>query len=359
MAACDIGQGDGLLLRTGQTSAIAVDTGPDPGLEDACLKRFHVADLSLVVLTHFHEDHIGGLAGLLAGRKVAAIETTTVDDPPSGAAKVRQEAAAAGVPVRRVVPGERVAIGPVAWHVLWPDRPDALLGPIASNAPGSDPTREDEMPIDGGDDRGGSSHSGGHGGGGDDGGGHGGGGHGGSGHSGGGHGGSHGGAEGSGPNNTSIVIAVTISGPAAPVTLLLTGDIETPVQNLLLAAHRSELRATVLKVPHHGSSNQAPDFVGAVDPAVAIISAGKGNPYGHPTARALRLMGSGGARVYRTDLDGDVAVSPAAGSEGGIVVGAQRGEGSPGGGPSARGTPEPADPPTRRHSHSHPKSSTW
>jgi len=376
IAACDIGQGDGLLLRTGQTSAIAVDTGPDPGLEDACLKRFHVADVPLVVLTHFHEDHIGGLTGLLAGRKVAAIETTTVNDPPSGAAKVRREAAAAGVPVRRVVPGEHVAIGPVAWHVLWPDRPDALLGPIASDAPGSDPTREDEMPMDdeghgadghggggyGGGDHGGSSR---HGGRYDRGGGYGDGHHGGSSH-GGGHGGSglgsssgHGGPEGSGPNNTSIVIAVTISGPATPVTLLLTGDIETPVQSLLLAAHRSELRATVLKVPHHGSSNQAPDFVGAVDPAVAIISAGKGNPYGHPTARALRLMGSGGARVYRTDLDGDVAVSPAAGPDGGIVVGAQRGEGSPGGGPSARGTPEPAEPPARRHGHSHSKSSTW
>jgi competence protein ComEC len=310
IAACDVGQGDGLLLRTGPTSAIAVDTGPDPGLEDACLHRFHVTDFPLVVLTHFHEDHIGGLTGLLAGRRVAAIETTTVDDPPAGAAQVRQEAAAAGVPVRRVVPGEHVSIGPVAWHVLWPDRADALPAVIGTE------------------------------------------------NSGGSNGGS-GGGEGSGPNNTSIVIAVTISGRAAPITLLLTGDIETPVQNLLLLAHRSELRATVLKVPHHGSSNQAPEFVGAVDPAVAIISAGKGNPYGHPTAHALSLMGSGGARVYRTDLDGDVAVSPAGGPEGGVVVGAQRGDGSPGGEPSAHGTPEPRDIPTRRHGHPHTKPTAW
>jgi hypothetical protein len=282
-----------------------------------------------------HEDHIGGLTGLLAGRNVGAIETTTVDDPPSGAAQVRREAAAAGVPVRRVVPGEHVSIGPVAWHVLWPDRADALPGPT-TEPPGSDASREDVMPPQGHGhshgDRGGDGDGSSSGGGGS-------------------------GAEGSGPNNSSIVIAVSISGPTVPMTLLLTGDIETPVQNLLLADHRSELRATVLKVPHHGSSNQAPEFVGAVDPAVAIISVGQGNPYGHPTARALRLMGSGGARVYRTDLDGDIAVSPASGPEDGVVVGAQHGDGSPGGGPSASGAPEPGDLPTRRHGHPHTKSS--
>jgi competence protein ComEC len=154
-------------------------------------------------------------------------------------------------------------------------------------------------------------------------------------------------------------MAVSLSGPAAPMTVLLTGDIETPVQNILLATYRPELRATVLKVPHHGSSNQAPGFIGAVAPAVAIISAGKGNPYGHPTAHALRLMGSGGARVYRTDIDGDVAVATEPGPDGGVVVSAQHGDGSPGEGPSARGTPEPGDSPTRRHGRPHAKATGW
>ncbi|HZP51117.1 MBL fold metallo-hydrolase, partial [Actinocrinis sp.] len=57
MAVCDVGQGDALLLHTGPASAIAVDTGPEPAREDACLRRFGITNLPLVILTHFHEDH--------------------------------------------------------------------------------------------------------------------------------------------------------------------------------------------------------------------------------------------------------------------------------------------------------------
>jgi competence protein ComEC len=310
-AVCDVGQGDALLLHTGPSSAIAVDTGPEPGREDACLRRFAITDLPLVILTHFHEDHIGGLTGLLPGRKVTAIETTIIDDPPAGAARVREEAAAAGVPMRRVQPFERGSLGRVSWHALWPD-PDEL--PSVAGPPSGDDMGEEPR----------------------------------SGH--------RGGGEGSGPNNSSIVLAVRIAAsPVAagnPLTLLLTGDIETPVQQLLLAgSHRDELRATVLKVPHHGSANQAPGFEEAVDPSVSVISVGRGNPYGHPAARALRLMGSGGARVYRTDLDGDVVIGQSS-APGQVAVRAQRGDGTPGDQAGNRDGPQPGTAPTRRHAHS-------
>jgi competence protein ComEC len=177
------------------------------------------------------------------------------------------------------------------------------------------------------------------------------------------------GGEGSGPNNSSIVLAVKIAAAAAsagtgnPLTALLTGDIETPVQQLLLAgSHRDELRASVLKVPHHGSSNQAPDFVAAVDPGVSVISVGRGNPYGHPTVRALRLVGSRGARVYRTDLDGDVVIGQTIADPGRaadpnvISVRAQHGDGTPGDQAGGPGSQQPGVPPTRRHSHHRPMS---
>jgi competence protein ComEC len=119
-AVCDVGQGDALFLADGPHTAIAVDTGPDPGREDACASRLGITDVPLVVLTHFHADHVDGLAGLLHGRRVGEIETTTVEDPPAGAAQVARLAAAARVPVVRVAPDERRSIGPVGWRVLWP-----------------------------------------------------------------------------------------------------------------------------------------------------------------------------------------------------------------------------------------------
>jgi competence protein ComEC len=337
MAVCDVGQGDALLLHTGPSAAIAVDTGPQPDREDACLRRFAITELPLVVLTHFHEDHIGGLTGLLPGRKVAAIETTLLDDPPAGARRVREEAAAAGVPVRRMRPFERGSLGRVSWHALWPD-PDELASVVE---PPSDGHLAEE-PGMGGDGKWGAGHGGSHGGG---------------------HGVGHGG-EGSGPNNSSIVLAVSIAAsvasgisagaPASPLTALLTGDIETPVQQLLLAgSHRDELRATVLKVPHHGSANQAPGFEAAVDPGVSVISVGRGNPYGHPAVRALRLMGAGGARVYRTDLDGDVVIGQSA-DPGQVAVRAQHGEGVPGDQAGIRDGPPPGDSTNRRRERARP-----
>ncbi|MGW5352751.1 ComEC/Rec2 family competence protein [Streptomyces sp. NPDC004031] len=123
-AMCDVGQGDALALSAGPGSAVVVDTGPDPALADRCLRDLRVTSVPLLILTHFHADHADGLGGVLRGRAVGAIETTVLDEPAPEAARVRREAAAAGVPVLRAAAGEQRAVGPLAWRVLWPP-PDA------------------------------------------------------------------------------------------------------------------------------------------------------------------------------------------------------------------------------------------
>ncbi|OIV35397.1 hypothetical protein BIV57_21810, partial [Mangrovactinospora gilvigrisea] len=95
VVACDVGQGDAIVLATGTPgSAVVVDAGPDPAPVDRCLRRLGVRRIPLLVLTHFHADHVGGVPGVLRGRRVGEIEVSPVDEPAGGGARVARWAAA-------------------------------------------------------------------------------------------------------------------------------------------------------------------------------------------------------------------------------------------------------------------------
>ncbi|MFE6891849.1 ComEC/Rec2 family competence protein [Streptomyces sp. NPDC057694] len=117
---CDVGQGDALVLAAGAGAGIVVDAGPDPLRVDRCLRSLGITRIPLVLLTHFHADHVAGLPGVLRGRSVGAIETTGFAEPADQAAFVRRLAAARGLPMVRAVAGERRGSGPLDWQVLWP-----------------------------------------------------------------------------------------------------------------------------------------------------------------------------------------------------------------------------------------------
>ncbi len=70
---CDVGQGDGYVINLHDDRAIVIDVGPDPNLIDQCLRRLDISTIALLILTHPHADHIGGLSGARKGRKVEAI----------------------------------------------------------------------------------------------------------------------------------------------------------------------------------------------------------------------------------------------------------------------------------------------
>jgi competence protein ComEC len=231
LVGCDVGQGDALALRVGPGAAVVIDAGPDPTLVDACLSRLGVRHVPLLLLSHFHLDHVGGIAGVLRGRTVDAIGVGGFDEPAEGVAAVR----ATHVPMTELSVGESLTIGEVSLQVLGPLQ--ELHG-----------TRSD-------------------------------------------------------PNNNSLIVRAVV----ASVSILLPGDAEHDAERSLLSAG-APLAADVLKVPHHGSAWSEPAFLDAAAARVAIVEVGIDNDYGHPSPGVIAHLSRSGARVLRTDLDGDVAV---------------------------------------------------
>jgi competence protein ComEC len=107
-------------------------------------------------------------------------------------------------------------------------------------------------------------------------------------------------------NNDSLVLRLQYG----TRSLLLPGDAEKQVEKEMLGENSAEsLRVDVLKAGHHGSKNSTtPEFLAATQPRVGIISAGEGNPYGHPSPELLERLENAGVRILRTDRDGAVHV---------------------------------------------------
>jgi competence protein ComEC len=119
--ACDVGQGDAIVLATAEPDrAIVVDTGPDPGAIAGCLSRLGVSRIPLVILTHLHADHVGGLASVLAEHTVGAVAVGSARLPGWAWRQVRSEAEQTRVPVLWLTVGQ---------HLEWPGLSIEVLGP--------------------------------------------------------------------------------------------------------------------------------------------------------------------------------------------------------------------------------------
>ncbi len=120
--ACDVGQGDGLLVRSpGAREALLVDAGPDGPRMSRCLRDAGVQRVT-VLISHFHADHIDGLAEVLAQWPVSGVLATPVGIPAEGAGQVVAATRSAGVPFRLVRAGDHLRVGGVPVQVLWPER---------------------------------------------------------------------------------------------------------------------------------------------------------------------------------------------------------------------------------------------
>lgn len=116
MALCDVGQGDGIVVRTTAGHALVVDVGPDPDAMDRCLDRLGIGVIDALVISHLHEDHYGGIAGAVRGRTVDALYYSTGED---GLPRAVTEAALdAGVDATRLTEASDLDLPPLDVEVL-------------------------------------------------------------------------------------------------------------------------------------------------------------------------------------------------------------------------------------------------
>ncbi|MFN8081579.1 MAG: ComEC/Rec2 family competence protein [Kineosporiaceae bacterium] len=264
VAQCDVGQGDALVVRSGQRRALVIDTGPEPGAVDRCLGDLGVSVVDLVMLSHFHADHVTGLPGVLSGRSVAQVLTGPVARPRPQAQAVADEVARAGVHLTTVTTDIAGTFGADGWQVHW----YLAVPPVPTGE-----LQEDAQ-----------------------------------------------------VNETSLVTFAVVQTPdGARLRLAALGDLEVGGQEWLDSALHGELgraartagalgddgRVDVVKVAHHGSAKQDPRLYGDLAPRLALIGVGVDNDYGHPARSALSMLTRLGVTVARTDTDHRVAVTAA------------------------------------------------
>ncbi|WP_300538054.1 ComEC/Rec2 family competence protein [uncultured Nocardioides sp.] len=129
LVACDVGQGDALVLATTPGHAVVVDVGPEPGAVGRCLDDLGVGTVDLLVLTHFHADHVDGLSAVLGSHDVGEVWVSRVLDPADGARSVLADAAAAGVPLHPAPYAGTWRSGATRLQVLWPTPGEPDTGP--------------------------------------------------------------------------------------------------------------------------------------------------------------------------------------------------------------------------------------
>lgn len=241
---CDVGQGSGFVLRTGPASAVVVDVGPDGDAAAECLRQLGVREVDLLVLTHLHADHVGGLEEVLATVVVHEALLSPHGAPADAQRRVLAALAEEGVTVDRPVAGAAGEVGGVRWRLLWPTRRAVGLA-----APDDD----------------------------------------------------------SAANDLSLVALLVTPDLTVLALGDLEPDGQRGLLRELTAAGGPG-EVDVVLVPHHGSPAQLPELAAAVAGRLALVSVGSANDFGHPAPATLELYGRRGALVLRTDECGAVVV---------------------------------------------------
>ncbi|TSC97250.1 MAG: competence protein ComEC, partial [Parcubacteria group bacterium Greene1014_47] len=240
-----VGQGDASFIETPQRKQILIDGGPDATVLEKLGKvmPFWDRSIDLVILSHPAQDHVAGLLDVLKAYKVQNILWTGIEKETLVFKQWKE------ILAREQEEGARIFLAYAGQRLN-----------LGENAPC--PQRIDVLYPDSiagtlvkGDD-----------------------------------------------NDTSIVARLEFCGSS----ILFTGDLTKKGEKILLS-QKASVDSDILKVGHHGSkTSSSAQFVEAVSPEVAVISAGRGNRYGHPNLETLETLARYGIEIRRTDEEGDI-----------------------------------------------------
>lgn len=273
----DVGpaEGDSILIISPTGKSVLIDAG-DAGkgkvVLDA-LKRYKVDRLDYFIATHPHPDHMGGADEVLKGIKVANVIDNGVDlstpEAPTPTTKKGKAAAPTPPPAkkRKTINGffdeyeSALKSSGAQYEKAQPEKKYELGGGafLTVLAP-SEPFFTKEQMKAGGNDT----------------------------------------------NANSIVVRIDYG----DFSMLFMGDAESQTEERLLGKKDLDLEAKVIKIAHHGSKYATSEnFLKRVKPEAAIISDGSWNRYGHPSQAVIDRLKASHAKVYRTDLQGEVTLT--------------------------------------------------
>jgi len=247
---CDVGQGDGILIRTPNGSDILVDGGPDDSILN-CLSAhlpFWDRTIELMVLSHPHTDHAAGLVDVLKRYTVLHFVTEKVLGSTATYKRLEDELTIKKLSAQYFFAGDRIDLADKTQLLtLWPSHEWLNNGQLQAGNEQSDSQNLDL--------------------------------------------------------NGFCLIELLAYGD---FKVLLTGDAGSLTEDKITAEVG---KVDILKVPHHGSKTGMSDyFLSTINPSLAIISVGAKNKYGHPAQSALDLLKNHNIKTLRTDKDGEVEI---------------------------------------------------
>lgn len=250
----DVGQGDGILIRTPSQQNIIIDGGPDNAFISKLGQAlpFYDRTIDLMVLTHPHDDHLVGLIEVLKRYQVKEVLSSGVlhnTDAYLEWLKIIKDKA---IPLKIALAGQEFIFGQARLKVIYPFK--SYVGQAIVEKAGEAGAGGNLENL----------------------------------------------------NNTSVVTQLIYG----EVKIIFTGDLEAFGEAQLVESFKNNqpaLASQLIKVGHHGSADSSSTpFLQAVSPLYSIISVGRDNKFNHPSLRTLKRLTSLGVKIYRTDQTGNI-----------------------------------------------------